>query len=249
MDWFEVLSENHMVEGGSPLVFLDRLRAQYPIVPHGVSMNLGGDEDPQHTRMLRRLVDRVNPPWFSDHLCWTGTREFRLHDLVPVPYTVPQRDHMVDRIVRMQNDFGRLFAVENVSAYLCYRDSVLAEWDFLTELAEKADCGLLLDVNNIYVSSINLGFDPIAFLDGLPLHRVVQVHLAGHSVYDGYRLDTHDHPVCDEVWVLYREVIRRLGSVSTLIEWDGNIPSFERLQEEAETARRHRDAALAGRAA
>lgn len=247
MDWFEILSENHMTEGGSPRWYLEQLNERYPVVPHGVSMSLGGAADPEHLRRLRGLVDFIRPPWFSDHLCWTGTREHRVHDLLPLPYTPAIRDGVVERVRRVQGEVGALLAVENVSAYLNYKDSTVAEWDFLGEVVEAADCAILLDVNNIFVSSCNLGFDPMVYLDGLPLDRVVQVHLAGHSVFPKYRLDTHDHPVCDEVWAIYRELVRRIGPVSTLIEWDGNIPAFERLQAEAATAKQHRDQALAER--
>ena len=244
MDWFEILSENHMTEGGSPRWYLEQLAERYPVVPHGVSLSLGGAADPEHLRRLRGLVDFLRPPWFSDHLCWTGTREHRVHDLLPLPYTPAIRDGVVERVRRVQGEVGSLLAVENVSAYLNYKDSTVAEWDFLGEVAEAADCAILLDVNNIFVSSCNLGFDPMVYLDSLPLDRVVQVHLAGHSVFPKYRLDTHDHPVCDEVWAIYRELVRRIGPVSTLIEWDGNIPSFERLQAEVATAKEHRDRAL-----
>ncbi len=244
MDWFEVISENFMVDGGSPRHFLDRLREAYRVVPHGVAMSLGSDEDPEHTARLVELVRTLDAPWVSDHLCFTGAAGVRVHDLVPLPYTAPVRDHLVDRIRRVQDRTGVPFAVENVSSYLAYRGSLMAEWDFLAEVAEQADCALLLDVNNIFVSSVNHGFDPMVYLEAVPVDRVVQIHLAGHSVKDGYRLDTHDHPVCDEVWALYAEAVRRIGPVTTLIEWDGHIPSFARLQEEAASARRVRDAAL-----
>jgi hypothetical protein len=237
MDWFEVISENFMVDGGAPLHWLDRLRAHYPVVPHGVSASIAGDEDPEHTARLGALLDVLDPPWFSDHLCFTGTRVHNTHDLLPVPYTRAVQDHIVDRIRRLQDTTGRLFAVENVSSYLTYRASVQEEWDFLAETVERADCALLLDVNNIFVSAVNHGFDPEAYLDAIPVDRVVQMHLAGHTVREGYRLDTHDAPVCDEVWALYADALRRIGRVSTLIEWDGDIPSFARLQEEAAHAR------------
>ncbi len=246
MDWFEVIAENFMEDGGRPHFWLERLLDAYPVVPHGVSMSLGGEERPEHTRRLLRLLDRIDPPWFSDHLCFTGTLRLNTHDLLPVPYTPAMRDHIVDRIRRIQDRSGRLFALENVSSYLTYEASVLPEWDFLAEVVERADCALLLDVNNVYVSSQNHGFDPITYLDNLPLDRVVQIHLAGHTVKPTHHLDTHDAPVCDAVWVLYAETIRRTGPVSTLIEWDGKIPSFERLQREAARARDVRDGALEG---
>ena len=237
MDWFEVISENFMVDGGSPLYFLERLAAAYRVIPHGVSLSLGSVGDPDHLARLCALVSRLDPPWISDHLCFSGTPQVRVNDLLPVPYTVRMRDHLVDRIREVQDRIGRPFAVENVSSYLTYRDSVMQEWDFLSEVVERADCALLLDVNNIFVSSVNHGFDPQRYLDAIPVDRVVQMHLAGHTIKEGFRLDTHDAPVCDEVWALYRDAVRRVGSVSTLIEWDGNIPSFERLQEEAAMAR------------
>lgn len=249
MDWFEVLSENFMVDGGSPLHHLDRLAAAYRLVPHGVSLSLGSAPDPDHHRRLMALLDRLQPPWFSDHLCWTGAGAVRVHDLLPVPFVPEMADHIVDRLRRVQDDSGRLFAVENVSSYLQYKASRVPEWEFLADVVERADCAVLLDVNNVYVSACNHGLDPYRYLDAIPVDRVVQVHLAGHSVLPTHRVDTHDHPVCDEVWELYRYAIARIGPVSTLIEWDGNIPSFERLQAEAEAARAHRDAALADRAA
>ncbi|MCA9567243.1 MAG: DUF692 domain-containing protein [Myxococcales bacterium] len=244
MDWFEVISENFMVDGGRPLHWLDRLADAYPVVPHGVAMSVAGVEHPEHTARLRTLLDRLAPPWFSDHLCFTGTEALTTHDLLPVPYTDAVRDHIVDRIKRVQDVTGRLFAVENVSSYLTYKASTVPEWDFLADVLERADCAMLLDVNNIFVSAQNHGFDPAVFLDALPHDRVVQIHLAGHSIKDGYRLDTHDAPVCDEVWDLYAAAVRKVGSVSTLIEWDGHIPTFERLQQEARRAREVRDAAL-----
>lgn len=243
MDWFEVISENVMVDGGNPLRVLDAVRDHYPVVLHGVSLDLGGDGDPDHLRRLLAVLDRVQPPWFSDHLCFTGAHT-RTHDLLPVPYVPEVRDHLVERIKRVQGEAGRLFAVENVSSYLSYRASQIPEWDFLAQVAEAADCGILLDVNNIYVSARNHGFDPLDYLDALPLDRVVQIHLAGHSERDGYLLDTHDHPVRDEVWALYARAVERIGSVTTLIEWDDHIPSFERLQAEASRARAIRDAAV-----
>lgn len=250
MDWFEVISENFMIQGGrvaggSPRHFLDRVRTHYPVVPHGVSMNLAGARDAEHLAGLTALVRDLDPPWVSDHLCWTGTAHTRVHDLLPVPYTPAVRDHVVARIDEVQQALGVPFALENVSSYLGYRDSVMREWEFLAQVSEAADCALLLDVNNVFVSSVNHGFDPVAFLDHLPVERVVQLHLAGHSIREGYRLDTHDGPVCDEVWALYAHTIRRLGPVSTLIEWDDHIPDFPRLQQEADAARRVRDQALA----
>lgn len=247
MDWFEIISENFMVDGGSPLAHLDQLRSAYPVVPHGVSMSLGGACNEAHLSRLAVLVERLAAPWVSDHLCFTGSAHVNAHDLLPLPHTAEMRDHVVRRIRETQARVG-LFALENVSSYLAYRASDMTEWQFLAEVAEAADCALLLDVNNVFVSSVNHGFDPVAYIDGLPLDRVVQIHLAGHAIREGYRLDTHDHPVCDEVWQLYAYVISRIGGVSTLIEWDDRIPPWDRLAEEAQAARAVRDRALGRRA-
>ncbi|MCP4804310.1 MAG: DUF692 domain-containing protein [Proteobacteria bacterium] len=248
MDFFEVISENFMGDGGSPRWHLDQLKAHYPVILHGVSACFGGPENDEHTARLLGLVDHVDPPWISDHLCWTGSAHAQSHDLLPLPYTGEVADHTARRVRRLQHMVGRPVAIENASSYATWKASTMTEWAFLTRVVEAADCAVLLDVNNVFVSSENHGFDPIEYLDGLPLDRVVQIHLAGHSVLPTHRLDTHDHPVCPEVWALYAEVIRRIGSVSTLIEWDDRIPSFERLQEEVETARSVRDKALAERA-
>ncbi len=245
MDWFEVISENHMVDGGSPLHHLDRLCEHYPVVQHGVSMSIGGREDPEHTARLVALAKRSGTPWVSDHVCFTGSDSVNAHDLLPVPYTPQMLQAMVERAKRMQGVLPVPFALENPSSYLSFRASVMPEWEFMSRLVEQADIGWMLDVNNIYVSSINHGFDPMTYLENVPADRVVQIHLAGHSIMDGYRLDTHDAPVCDAVWDLYRAAIERIGPVSTLVEWDGNIPSWERLSEEAAHARRVRDQATA----
>ena len=246
IDWFEVISENYMVgQGSNPLHNLARLRERYPVVNHGVSASLGGDEDTEHTRRLKVLCDWLDPPWVSDHCCWTGTPHARLHDLLPLPYTEEVIQHLVRRIQATQQALGRVFAIENVSSYLTWRASTMTEWDFLTEVLERADCALLLDVNNVFVSARNHGFDPLDYLDAIPTDRVVQIHLAGHSVLETHRLDTHSAPVCEEVWALYERVLRRLGPVTTLIEWDDDIPSLERLEQEAATAAEVRARALA----
>lgn len=242
MDWFEVISENFMVDGGSPRYQLERLLERYLVIPHGVALNLAGDEDLEHTQRLRMLLDRIDSPWFSDHLCWNGLADVRAHDLLPVPFTVAARDAVVDRIRAIQDVTGRLFAVENVSSYLTWSQSTMEEWDFLAEVVERADCALLLDVNNVFVSARNHGFDAQDYLRATPMDRVVQIHLAGHTLLpDGLRLDTHDGPVIDEVMALYLEVLRRCGRVSTLIEWDDQIPSFADLAAEAARVRAARD--------
>lgn len=246
MDWFEIVSENFMVDGGSPRFYLDALRRTYPVIPHGVSMSLGGQPDPEHGRRLQALLERLDPPWFSDHLCFTGSDHANAHDLLPLPYTPEVVDHVVARIREVGARYGRLFAVENVSSYLSWRASRMTEWEFVAEVLERADCAMLLDVNNVFVSSVNHGFDPTRYIDALPLDRVVQIHLAGHSVMDGYRLDTHDAPVCDEVMDLYAYTVARTGPVSTLVEWDGNIPSWSELSEEAGRVRALRRRVLEG---
>ena len=244
MDWFEVISENFMVDGGSPIHYLTRLLEAYPVVMHGVSMNIGGEFRDGYLDRLAELIAIVDPPWLSDHVCFTGSDTVNTHDLLPVPYTPWMIDHFVKNIQTAKARLGRVFAIENPSSYLGFSASVMPEWEFIHAVCERADCALMFDVNNIFVSSINHGFDPKDYVDGIPHDRVVQIHLAGHSIMDGYRLDTHDAPVCDEVWDLYRYALEKIGSVSTLVEWDGDIPSWDRLSEEAGRARTIRDEVL-----
>ena len=239
IDWFEVISENFMVRGGRPLHVLERVRADYPVVMHGVSLSIGSI-DPlsrDYLRELKTLADRVQPAWISDHLCWTGVGGRNLHDLLPLPYTEEAVVHVVDRIRQVQDYLGRPILLENVSSYLAFHGSALREWEFLAAVADTADCGILLDVNNIFVSAFNHGFSAAAYLAGVPRDRVVQFHLAGHSDHGRYLLDTHDHPVREEVWELYAEAVRCFGRVSTLIEWDDHIPELDRLRAEAQRAR------------
>ncbi len=256
MDWFEVISENFMVEGGRPLENLERLRDGYRVVPHGVSLAIGSAEplDMAYVASLKTLLDRLDPPWVSDHLCWaratlpapsqtTGT-PLHLHDLLPLPYTHAMIEHVVERVKRVQGTLERPFALENVSSYMTFRASTMTEWDFLAEIAEKADCGLLLDCNNVYVSARNHGFEGSTYIDGVPADRVVQMHLAGHTDKGKYVLDTHSDHVRDEVWELYRRAVRRCGAVSTLVEWDEDIPAWDVLAEEASKARDMRAALL-----
>ena len=246
MDWFEIISENFMVDGGSPRHHLAELLKSYPVVQHGVSMSLGSEGDPEHLRRLVDLTHVTHTPWVSDHVCFTGSAHVNSHDLLPVPYTDEVVKHFVRRIGEVQAALGNTpFAIENPSSYLGWRASEMPEWEFVARVVQEADCGVMLDVNNIFVSSINHGFDPIEYIDAVPGDRVVQIHLAGHSIMEGYRLDTHDAPVCDEVWELYSYTIERIGPVSTLVEWDGHIPEWERLAEEAAQARELRDAAAA----
>ena len=246
MDWFEVISENFMVRGGRPLENLERLLSSYRVVPHGVSMSIGAASplDPDYLLKLKSLLARINPPWFSDHLCWGQTSRVVLHDLLPLPQTKAVVAHVVERVKRVQGELELPFALENVSSYLTYTSSTMTEWELLSEIAEKADCGLLFDVNNVYVSSRNHGFDPNEYVDAVPVDRVVQIHLAGHTDKGKYVLDTHSDFVRDEVWALYRRAIARIGPVSTLIEWDDDIPTWDVLSEEARKARVTREEVL-----
>jgi uncharacterized protein (UPF0276 family) len=238
-DWFEVISENYMVPGGRPLKILEKARELAPIALHGVSMNLGGC-DPlcdDYLAQLASLIRRIEPLWISDHLCWVGVDGYYAHDLLPLPYTDETIIHVADRIRQVQDRLGRRILIENVSSYLTYQYSQMTEWEFLAAVAKEAGCGILLDVNNIYVSAINNHFDPMEYLRGVPVDRVGQFHLAGHSDAGTHLVDTHDHPVSQEVWNLYREAVRRFGRVPSLIERDDNIPVFEEVIAEADRAR------------
>ena len=239
VDWFEILSENFMVAGGRPLEVLEAVRARYPVVMHGVSMSIGST-DPirrDYLRELKALAQRCDPAWISDHLCWTGVGGRNLHDLLPLPYTNEVVAHVAARIREVQDFLERPILIENVSSYMAFRDSTMTEWQFLGEIAERADCGILLDINNIFVSAFNHRFDARAYIDAIPRGRVIQFHLAGHSDHGTHLLDTHDHPVRDEVWDLYAHAVRRFGATSALVEWDDNIPQFEVLIATADKAR------------
>jgi len=240
VDWFEVLTENYMVDGGKPLYYLDRIRADYPMVMHGVSMSIGSTAplDENYLRQLKSLIERIEPVWVSDHLCWTGIDSRNLHDLLPLPYTEEAIGHVAARVRRVQDYLGRRILLENVSSYVTYGASQISEWEFLSEIAARADCEVLLDVNNIYVSSHNHHFDPIEYLDGIPVERVRQFHLAGHSYNGNLIIDTHDHPIVDPVWALYRRAVERFGAVATMIERDDHIPPLGELLAELDIARR-----------
>ena len=239
VDWFEALSENYMVAGGRLPRVLDQVGGLAPVALHGVSMNLGSVDplDAAYLDALDALAARVEPCWISDHLCWTGVDGRNLHDLLPLPYTEEAVEHVAARIRRVQERLGRRIAVENVSSYVEHTASRLTEWEFLGAVVERADCGILLDVNNVFVSAHNHGFDARTYLDAVDPARVFQIHLAGASAEGPLLIDTHDHPVRDEVWSLYAHALRRLGPVSTLIEWDGNLPDYARLCGEAARAR------------
>ncbi len=247
-DWFEVISENFMVPGGRPLAILERVRADTPVVLHGVSLSIGSTDplNVDYLDALARLIARVEPAWVSDHLCWGSHGRRYAHDLLPLPYTEEALAHVVERVRRVQDRLGRRILLENVSSYVSFRHSTMPEWDFLAAVAEGADCGLLLDVNNVFVSATNHGFRPDEYLARLPGERIGQLHLAGHSDHGTHLLDTHDTPVRDEVWDLYTAVVRRFGPLPTLVEWDDHIPPLEDVLAEAEHARALEAEALAG---
>lgn len=240
VDWFEIISENYMIPGGRPLHHLDRVRERYPIAMHGVSLSIGSTDplNPEYLKNLKSLAARVEPAWISDHLCWTGAHGTNLHDLLPLPYTDEAVRHVVERVQRVQDVLGRRILLENVSSYIRYKQSEMAEWEFLAEIVERADCRILLDINNIYVSSFNHDFDPLDYLRGIPVERVQQFHLAGHSNMGTHIIDTHDEPVVDPVWDLYAQAVRRFGEVSAMIERDDNIPPLTELLAELAHARR-----------
>jgi len=239
VDWFEALTENYLVPGGKPLDYLMRIRERYPVVLHGVSLSIGGTQplDRTYLGQVKALATRLEPEWVSDHLCWTGIAGRNMHDLLPLPYTEEALANVGERVRTVQDILGRRILLENVSSYVSYRDSQVTEWQFLREIAERADCLILLDVNNIYVSSVNHEFDPLDYLNSIPVDRVQQIHLAGHENQGDYLIDTHDHPVPDPVWELYSAAVRRFGSVSTMIERDANIPPLQELCSELDAAR------------
>ncbi len=249
VDFFEVISENFMVQGGKPLYHLDRVLEHYPVVQHGVSLGIAGPEEPDRAYLtrLKQLVRRTKTPWVTDHFCWCGAGNAHLHDLLPIPYTPDAVRRTAER-ARMIQDFLEVpFALENTSSYLTYRSSTLTEWEFISEVVERADIGLLFDVNNVYVSAFNHGFDAEEFVRSVPHQRIFQIHLAGHTNLGKYIIDTHRGSVIEPVLELYRQTIALAGPVSTLIEWDDEIPELPVLLAEAERARRARDEGLARR--
>lgn len=238
VDWFEVITENFMVAGGNPRRVLRKVRERYSVVLHGVSLSLGS-VDPLNAKYLDELAalaGETEPAWISDHLCWSSYGGHTGHDLWPLPFTEESLDHVAKRVQAVQERLGRRILIENVSSYLEYAHSTVPEWEFLSELTRRADCGLLLDVNNVFVSARNHGFDPEAFLAGVPVDRVKQIHLAGHRDEGTHLLDTHDHPVCDAVWSLYASAVQRFGAVSTLIERDDDIPPLAQVVAESRAA-------------
>lgn len=239
LDWFEILTENYLVPGGKPLFYLDKIREHYPIVMHGVSLSIGSTDplDMEYLKQLKNLASRIEPAWISDHLCWTGVQGINVHDLLPIPYTRQAINHIVSRIQQIQDFLGRPILIENVSSYLTYKQSEMAEWDFILEIVKQADCYILLDVNNIYVSSVNHQFNPLDYIKAMPAERVAQIHLAGHSNHGDYIIDTHDAPVIQPVWDLYAATIQRMGKISTMIERDDNMPPLTELLAEINHAK------------
>lgn len=247
VSWFEIISENYMVNGGRPLHVLDQILEQYKVVQHGVSLYFGSADrlNREHLKRLKALTRHTQTPWLTDHLCWGSVDGRYTHDLLPMPYTFEAAKHTAKKI-RLAQDFLEVpIAVENVSSYAEFHVSQMTEWQFLNEVVERADCGILLDVNNIYVSSRNHNFDPYQYLNAVPADRVTQIHLAGHAKFEKYILDTHDHPVIGPVWKLYEHAIRRCGPVPTLLEWDDRIPSFEEVHAEALKAEQYLPVAVA----
>lgn len=239
VDWFEIISENFMVAGGKPKYFLHAIREHYPIVMHGVSMSIASTDplNRDYLKKLKTLAAEVQPEWISDHLCWTGVHGLNSHDLLPVPYNEESISHIVDRVQQVQEYLGRTLVLENVSSYLTYNQSEMEEWKFINAVADRSGCKILLDINNIYVSTRNHGFDAKTFLHAIKVEHIQQFHLSGHSDYGDYVIDTHDHDVPQAVWDLYEDAISRFGLISTLIERDDNIPPFEDLYSEMKQAR------------
>lgn len=241
VDWFEIISENFMDSQGRPRFVLDQIAERYPIVMHGVSLSIGST-DPlnfDYLVRLKRLADDIQPQWVSDHLCWTGVLGLNAHDLLPLPLNEQTLEHVVGRVRIVQDFLERPLIVENPSSYVTFASSTMTEWDFLSQMAEEADCGLLLDVNNVYVSSVNHEFDPLEYIERVPHERIVQFHLAGHTNCETHLIDTHDNHVIDAVWQLYRRAHALTGGVSTLLEWDARIPSFPVVHAEVLKARRY----------
>lgn len=240
LDWLEIITDNYLIDGGKPLAVLDTIRRDYPVAMHGVAMSIGASQgvDVPYLQRVKALADRIEPLWVSDHLCWTGPGPEQLHDLYPLPYTDESARHVIAQIRHAQDVLGRRLVLENVSSYIRYRHDSASEWQFLAHIAEEADCLLLVDVNNIYVSSVNHGFDPLTYLHALPAHRVQQIHLAGHSDNGDHIIDTHDHPVAQPVWDLYAQACQRFGAVAAMIERDDHIPPLVELLDEMAVARR-----------
>lgn len=246
VDWFEIISENFMDSQGRPRYVLEQVAERYPIVMHGVSLSIGSTDplDFKYLSRLKKLADATNARWISDHLCWTGVAGINTHDLLPIPLNESTLRHVAQRVAIVQDYLQRPLVLENPSSYVTFTQSDMSEWEFLARLAEHTACGLLLDVNNVYVSSVNHDFDPVEYIQGIPADRVVQCHLAGHTHCGTHCIDTHDGKVVDPVWELYRLAHQRTGGVSTLLEWDANIPAFDVVHQEVLKAQRYLDHTL-----
>jgi uncharacterized protein len=246
VDWFEIISENFMDSGGRPRYVLEQVAERYPVVMHGVSLSIGST-DPlnfDYLRKLKRLADTVKAHWVSDHLCWTGVAGLNAHDLLPIPLNEETLAHVVRRVRTAQEFLERPLVLENPSSYVTFADSTMPEWEFISRMAEDADCGLLLDVNNVYVSSVNHDFDPVEYIKSVPHGRVVQFHLAGHTDCGTHRIDTHDNHVIDPVWELYHLAHQCTGGAATLLEWDARIPEFPVVHAEVLKAKQYMSAEL-----
>jgi uncharacterized protein (UPF0276 family) len=239
VDWFEIITENYLTDGGKPLYYLEQFRQNYPLVMHGVSLSIGSSTplDWTYLKQVKNLALQIEPAWISDHLCWTGVDNVNLHDLLPLPYTEEAIQHVVSRIQTVQEFLQRRLVIENVSSYLTYTQSEMQEWEFLNEILKRADCYLLLDINNVYVSAINHHFNPYEYIHALAPERIIQIHLAGHTAYADHIIDTHDNPIVPPVWQLYENTIQRIGPISTLIERDDNMPPLGELLKELQQAR------------
>ncbi|APJ02731.1 DUF692 domain-containing protein [Silvanigrella aquatica] len=239
VSWVEVISENYMnwnlpSKGYRPLNILEKVRSRYDVILHGVSLNIGSTDrvNMNYLKSLKDLIDKIEPAWVSDHLCWTGVQGENYHDLLPLPYTEEVLNLVVSKLHQVQDFLGQRILIENPSTYLQFKNSEMSEIEFLNLLTQNADCGLLLDINNVYVNSRNHSFNPLEYLKALPKDYVCQIHLAGHSNRGTHLIDTHDAPICDEVWELYRWSVSHFKNVSTMVERDDNIPEWEELQSE-----------------
>jgi uncharacterized protein (UPF0276 family) len=239
VQWFEIISENFIDAHKGYWEFLADIRRDYPIVMHGVSLSIGSPDrlDKEYLARLKKLADFLEAPWVSDHLCWTGAHGKNTHDLLPVPYNKASLEHIAARVQQVQEALGRTLVLENPSSYLEFAGGEMSEYEFLAQLAEKADCALLLDVNNVYVSAFNHGYDAKTYIDALPAERIVQIHLAGHQHMGTHIIDTHDNHVTEAVWELYRHTIASKGAISTMVEWDEQVPELAVLLAELDKAR------------
>ncbi|HEX2549479.1 MAG TPA: DUF692 domain-containing protein [Gammaproteobacteria bacterium] len=239
IDWFEIITENYLLEGGKPLYYLDQIRKNYSIMMHGVSLSIGSSDplDYHYLQKVKELALKIEPLWISDHLCWTGVNGQHVHDLLPLPFTEETIQHVVSRIQKVQEFLDRRILIENISSYVTYQHSEMTESEFISEIAHRADCYILLDVNNVYVNAINHQFNPLDFLKNIPSERIYQIHLAGHSTSGNYIIDSHDSPIIKSVWELYAETLKKFGAISTLIERDDRIPPLQEMLKELDFAR------------